>query len=147
MYDQFAVLYGSYRVDRVLVQLDIIPNPATSHALCALVQGPGGGWSINGRDLFSLYENPKCKVATALATAVVQQTVRYNFDLTKITGIGRLVYEADDKYAAAITANPANEIVLNLATAAFAGTSQTIQVVVTFVQDVTFWDPVVFGSS
>lgn len=147
MYDKFATLYGKYRVRHCEVQVELIPNPNTAHAVALLVQGPSGGWSINGRDLFSLYENVKCKVQNVLNTATTPPVLRLSIDMATITGIGRLAYEADDTYAASIAANPAREIVMNLATAVYAGTSETVQAVVTFVQEVELWDPVVFGSA
>ncbi len=148
MYDQFAALYGRYRVDRVRVQIDAIASPSTSHCITALVQGPSGGWSINGRSLDSLIENVKAKNLYALTTAVAPPRMSFDIDIAEYLGIGRLAYEADlSEYGAAIASDPSRVCMLNLATSAFAGTSETIQVVVTLVQHVCLWDPVVFGSS
>ncbi len=148
MYDQFAALYGRYRVDRVRIQIDAIASPTTSHCVTALVQGPSGGWSINGRSLDSLIENVKAKNIYALTSAVTPPRAVFDVDIPTYLGIGRVAYEADlSEWGASIAANPSRICMLNLATSAFAGTSETIQVVVTLVQHVVLWDPVVYGSS
>ncbi len=148
MYDQFAALYGRYRVDRVDIEIDVIASPSTSHCVTALVQGPSGAWSINGRTTASLIENVKCKNVYALASAVTPPRLRMTIDLPTYLGIGRAAYEADlSQWSGAIGSNPSRVAVLNLATSVFAGTSETVQCVVTIVYHTKLWDPVVFGQS
>lgn len=130
------------------VQIDAIVSPATSHAISAMVQGPSGGLNIGGQELSSLLENVKCKTLYALTTAVAPPSIRFRINIPSYLGIGRDAYEADlSLYSAAMGANPTRQCVINLATSAFAGTSEAIQVVVTLVLHVKFWDPVTFGQS
>jgi hypothetical protein len=113
-----------------------------------LAQGPSGGWSIDGRETNSLIENVKCKSAYALNTAVTPPRSTFNFDIPEVIGIDRRAYEADlSVYSASMGAGPARNLHVLLAASAFSGTSQTLQVVVTFILRVALWDPVVFGQS
>ena len=148
MYDQVATLYGKYRVDRCDVQVDAIVSPSTSHAITALVQGPSGGLNLGGQELNFLLENVKAKTLYALTTAVNPPRIRFSIDIAKYLGIGRDAYEADlTQFAASVGANPSAICMLNLVTSAFAGTSESIQAVVTLVYHVKFWDPITFGQS
>jgi len=143
MYDQFATLYGRYRVDFVEVQIDAIVSPNTSHCITALVQGPSGGQSADGKALSALLENVRCKNLYALTTAVTPPRIRFSIDIAKYLGIPREAYEADlSLWGAAVGSNPSRTLFMNLATSAFAGTSETIQAVITIVFHTHLWDPV-----
>lgn len=148
MHDQFGTMYGRYRVDRCDVQIDAIVSPSTSHAITALVQGPSGGLNTGGQELSLLLENVKAKTLYALTTAVAPPRIRFSIDIAEYLGIGRDAYEADlSLYSAAYGANPTRQCVVNLCTCAFAGTSESIQAVVTLVFHVKLWDPVTYGQS
>ncbi len=148
MHDQLAALYGRYRVDKVDVQIDVIPSPSTSHCVTAMIQGPSGGLNIGGTGLDLLIENTRTKNAYALATAVEPPTMRFSVDIAEYLGIGHEAYQADlSLWGAAMGANPTRTCYLNLCTSTFAGTSETIQAVVTLVYHVKLWDPVTFGQS
>ncbi len=148
MWDQFAALYGRYRVDAVDVQIDVIPSPSTSHCVCVLAQGPSGGWSLDGRPMASLVENTKVRNVVALANAVKEHTLRFHVDIEELIGIpkGALAMNLNE-YSSLTSNTPSRACYLNLATSCYAGTSETIQVMVTLVQHVTLWDPIVFGQS
>lgn len=148
MYDQFATLYGRYRVDFVEVQIDAIVSPSTSHLVTAMIQGPSGGQSASGKAMSDLLENVRCKNLYALTSAVTPPRTRFSIDIAKYLGIPREAYEADlSLWGAAVGANPSRTLFMNLATSAFAGTSETIQVVVTMVFHTHLWDPVTHTQS
>jgi hypothetical protein len=148
MYDQFAALYGRYRVDRVDIQIEAIASPATSHCITALVQGPSGGWDISGQATSSLIENVKCKNVNVLTTAVTPPKIRMSVDIPTFLGITKHAYDADlSVWGAVMGANPSRTCFLNVATSVYAGTSESIQVAVTLVFHADLWDPVVFGQS
>lgn len=148
MHDQFAALYGRYRVDSCLVQLDAIADPTTAHCITALLQGPSGNMGLGGKPVDQMIENVKAKNLFVLGTATSAQTIRFNVDIAEYLGIGRDAYEADlSVWGAAFGSNPTRTMFLNLATSAFAGTSHSIQVVVTLVFDVKLWDPLTYEQS
>ncbi len=148
MHDQFATMYGRYRVDKCDVQIDVIPSPSTSHCVVAAVQGPLGGLGLSGLGVDQLIENVKTKSVYALATAVDCPAIRFSIDIAEYLGIGQAAYEADlSVWGAVFGANPTRTCFLNLCTSAFAGTSESIQVVVTMVFHTKLWDPVTFGQS
>jgi hypothetical protein len=130
------------------MQIDSIPNPTTSMMVHVLAQGPSGGWSINGRETNSLIENVKCKSAYVLNTATTPPRSTFNFDVPTILGVDHQAFHSDiSVYSAVMGAGPSRNLHVTLAASAFAGTSQTLQVVVTFIVRVALWDPVVFGQS
>jgi len=111
-YDQWSQFYGRYLVRRCRVRVLFAQSNDTSDTIviCGALNGFSGG-TLTQLQAQDLAESPFSKSDLLdRGSGQVRREMTFNFDLAKISGATRVKYAADDRYAALISANPAEAI-------------------------------------
>lgn len=133
-FDQWAAIYGRYRVDRVDVKV-IFTNAPTDGAVVSIL----GSNDVNGLTLITdIIEQPFC-IWKPFAIGGNGVTLSKTFYLNEITGVSYSTYRDDDRYQAQSSADPTELIALHVGY--FTRSSFTTNIYVYMKQYITFFDP------
>ncbi len=149
-YDQWAALYGRYKVNACTVDL-VFTTPGAANDLCcsAIVQGPGGGLSLTGLSTDRLTELPMVANATLSSAGTRQARIRRRFVLHEIFGVTKQQFDSNvEDYAAAVGASPVRTAVLGFVVSSYSGaTDEACSCRCLLTYEVEWFDRVVQGLS
>jgi len=133
-FDQWAAFYNRYRVDATVVTFEGSADIATTFSIL----GNNSTASLTAYD--QVEESP---YVSSKSYSVGGNTVELQrtFDLAKINGVSRSVYNDDDRYQALCSASPTEVLALHCVSAIMGGTSSVVTFRVKLVYEVTFIDP------
>lgn len=149
-FDNMALLYGRFRVDRVWVEIEFLPGNAT--ASLAVVGIRNDLTSVSTTDgLYALASSPggTSRSLTGYAGYGNAAPIKACFDLAKLSGIGKPAYKADDRYQSVVTTNPSETQGLCIAVGAVgsAAASSIVAYTIRMRFDVSFFDRVTLPVS
>lgn len=133
-FDQWAAIYGRYRVDRVDVKV-IYTNAPSDGAVVSIL----GSNDVNALTLITdIIEQPFC-IWKPFAIGGGGVTLSKTFYLNEITGVSYSTYRDDDRYQALVSTDPSELIALHVGF--FTRSGFTTNIYVYMKQYITFFDP------
>lgn len=115
-YDQLALLYRKYKVNAVAVEI-IFTDPSEDALVgAAIVQPPGGTFSLSGATPAQVKEQNMSTTRTINNTGSQVVRIKQFFPLASISGLTKLQFGADvDLFTALVTANPSAQPTIRIA--------------------------------
>lgn len=110
-FDQLAQLYNRYRVYKVNYTITVEPNN-TNTGLVAVVCNNSTN-SLSGADPGYVMEMPRSRYASIKIDSPT--VIRGSVYLPKLNGDPTIRYKSDDRFQAAVNANPAEVMILHMA--------------------------------
>lgn len=109
--DQWATLYGRYRVDSVRATVTGVTN-STHGAVYVMI---ANNTTTALTDSYVIMESPD-KISAVCNLGGPSVRISKSFDLAKVNGVTREVYRTDDRYQSQFGSNPTERIVLHVGT-------------------------------
>lgn len=132
-HDQWATLYGRYRVDRTRVTVTWLNAPAAG-AMCSVLFSNSVNSITNAAEAI---ENPMGQTK-GMSPNGLCTTITRTQDLNQVTGVSKSVYKADDRFESLFGSNPSETLIAHVVT--FTTTSATFDINVVLTYDVTLFD-------
>jgi hypothetical protein len=107
-FDQMAALYTKYRVDSVNVLLEFTTPGSTVDQCCIAAFEGIAQQSTTGTAIDQVCERPNVFKAHLSSSGRRHAVIQKSFNLWQLVGVSQIKYTAEDGYAAACTASPAN---------------------------------------
>lgn len=139
-FDQWAAIYGRYRVDRVDVTA-MYTNTPSDGAICTLLASND---ATNLTVLDDIIEQP-FSVWKPFSAGGQGITLKKTYYLNEITGVQYATYRDDDRYQAVVSADPSEIIALHVGF--WTRSSFTADFYVVLKQYITFFDPAYVAAS
>lgn len=128
-FDNMALLYGRYRVDKAVVELKAVTGNATAGILSMAVR--------NDLTSDATYTDNLASIASGDAAWDVfsasynKMTLKKTVDLARLTGIAKTSYKADDRFQAVVTSSPSETLGLCVSATQQGGAASTVVVAYT----------------
>jgi hypothetical protein len=139
-WDQWAAMYNRYRVDTTYVSVSWTNAPSDG-AVCSILASND---ATNITDLSDVVESP-FSVWKAIQLGGPAIVIKKTYNLAAITGVPQHTYQADDRYSALTSSDPAEVIALHVGFNC--KTAFTTDVYVVMEMYITFFDPFTISAS
>lgn len=126
-HDQWATLYGRYRVDRSTVHATWLNAPSVGQMCTVLFSNSVGDITNPAEAIESPFSSSKGMSTSGTCTEITRSQ-----SLNTVTGVTESIYRADDRYQAAFGASPSETIIAHIITFTPTSASINVNVVVTY---------------